>query len=39
MHPMDFEEFMWAMENENLMSFIKKYYDSKTPFVIMLSST
>ncbi len=29
MYPMDFEEFLWAMENEQLMPFIKKFYDDK----------
>ena len=31
MHPMDFEEFLWAMDNENLMDFIKKCYKDKKP--------
>lgn len=31
MHPMDFEEFMWAMGNDTLMDFIKKCYISKQP--------
>ena len=31
MHPMDFEEFMWAMGNENLMDFIKNCYKTRKP--------
>ena len=31
MHPMDFEEFLWATGNEMLMDFIKKMYDEKRP--------
>ncbi len=31
MHPMDFEEFLWAIGNDNLMSLIKKCYKEKIP--------
>ena len=31
MHPMDFEEFLWAMENETLMDIIRKCYEMKKP--------
>lgn len=31
MYPMDFEEFLWAMGNNNLMSIIKKCYEQKKP--------
>ena len=31
MHPMDFEEFLWAMENENLMPLIEKHFREKKP--------
>lgn len=31
MHPMDFEEFLWAMGNETLMPYIQQCYESKTP--------
>ena len=29
MHPMDFEEFLWAMGNDTLMEFIKECYKNK----------
>lgn len=29
MYPMDFEEFLWAMDNETLMDFIKQCYNEK----------
>ena len=29
MYPMDFEEFLWALGNENLMDLIKKNYQEK----------
>lgn len=29
MNPMDFEEFLWAMKNENLMDFIRDCFDNK----------
>ncbi len=31
MFPMDFEEFLWANDNEMLMPFIKKCFDKKQP--------
>lgn len=31
MFPMDFEEFLWAMENKTLMPFIKECFDKKQP--------
>lgn len=31
MYPMDFEEFLWAMDNETLMDFIKQCYNEKKP--------
>lgn len=31
MHPMDFEEFLWAVENESLMDLIRKCYEEKKP--------
>lgn len=31
MHPMDFEEFLWAMGNDTLMDFIRKFYEEKKP--------
>lgn len=31
MYPMDFEEFMWAMGNDMMMSYIKQQYDAKKP--------
>ncbi len=31
MYPMDFEEFLWALENDNLMDLIKKCYEDKKP--------
>ena len=31
MHPMDFEEFLWANGNENIMDLIKKCYEEKKP--------
>lgn len=29
MYPMDFEEFLWAMDNENIMDLIKKCFNEK----------
>lgn len=29
MYPMDFEEFLWALGNHNIMDFIKKCYEEK----------
>ncbi len=31
MHPMDFEEFLWANGNETLMDFIKAQFEKKQP--------
>ena len=31
MYPMDFEEFLWAMGNTNLMNFIRKCYEERKP--------
>ena len=31
MHPMDFEEFLWAMGEETLMDFIRMCFDKKQP--------
>lgn len=31
MYPMDFEEFLWALNNDNIMSLIKKSYQEKIP--------
>ena len=31
LHPMDFEEFLWALGNETLMDFIKKSFTEKKP--------
>lgn len=31
MYPMDFEEFLWAMGNDNLMELIKKCFEEKKP--------
>ena len=31
LNPMDFEEFLWAMENNNLMDFIRKCFEEKKP--------
>lgn len=31
MHPLDFEEFLWAMGNENLMDLMRKCYNEKKP--------
>lgn len=31
MYPMDFEEFLWALGNNNLMNLIKKCYEEKKP--------
>lgn len=31
MHPMDFEEFLWALENDSLMELIKKSYEDRKP--------
>ena len=31
MYPMDFEEFMWALGNENIIELVKKHYEEKKP--------
>lgn len=31
MYPMDFEEFLWALDNESLMELIKKSYEERKP--------
>lgn len=31
MYPMDFEEFMWALDNEPLMKYVKMRYDTRSP--------
>ena len=31
MHPMDFEEFLWALDNDTLMDLIKKCYETRKP--------
>lgn len=31
MHPMDFEEFLWAMGNETMMPFIRDCYERRVP--------
>ena len=31
MYPMDFEEFLWAMDNVSMMDLIRKCYDEKKP--------
>ena len=31
MHPMDFEEFAWAMEEKELIEYIRKCFDEKQP--------
>ncbi|MDE6649417.1 MAG: ATP-binding protein [Muribaculaceae bacterium] len=31
MYPMDFEEFLWASDNDRLMPFIKKQFEKKKP--------
>lgn len=31
MHPMDFEEFLWALKNDGLMNLIRKAYEEKKP--------
>lgn len=36
LHPMDFEEFLWAMGNDTLMDFIKKCLDEKKPLESLL---
>ena len=36
MHPMDFEEFLWALENDTLMGIIRKNYESQKPMGQMM---
>lgn len=31
MYPMDFEEFLWALDNDTLMEIIRKCYETKKP--------
>lgn len=31
MYPLDFEEFLWALDNESLMDFIKVFFEKKKP--------
>ena len=31
MDPLDFEEFLWALDNESLMDFIKVFFEKKKP--------
>jgi len=31
MYPMDFEEFLWAMDNENMMDYIRECFTKKMP--------
>lgn len=31
MHPMDFEEFLWALGNDNLFPLINEYYEERKP--------
>ena len=31
MYPLDFEEFLWALDNESLMDFIKAFFEKKKP--------
>lgn len=31
MHPMDFEEFLWAMDDELMMPFIKQHFEKRIP--------
>lgn len=31
MYPLDFEEFLWALDNESLMDFIKVFFEKKNP--------
>ena len=31
MYPLDFEEFLWALDNENMMGLIKNCYENKKP--------
>lgn len=31
MYPMDFEEFLWAMDNDMLMDIVQKCFEAKKP--------
>ena len=31
MYPLDFEEFLWALDNESLMDFIRVFFEKKKP--------
>lgn len=31
MYPLDFEEFLWALDNESMMDFIKVFFEKKKP--------
>ena len=31
LYPLDFEEFLWALDNESLMDFIKVFFEKKKP--------
>lgn len=31
MYPLDFEEFLWAMENDTLMKLVRKCFNEKKP--------
>ena len=31
MYPMDFEEFLWALGNDNLMDLMRKHFENKLP--------
>lgn len=33
MHPMDFEEFLWAMGNDTLMDFVRNCFNAKKPLM------
>ncbi len=35
MHPMDFEEFLWAMGDETLMPFIKQMFEQRKPLGLL----
>lgn len=35
MHPMDFEEFLWAMGDDMLMPYIRECYETKSPMGIL----
>lgn len=35
MHPMDFEEFQWAIGNDNLMGFLREFWITKRPVGVL----